>query len=220
MRTTNKKTIVLIAALVSAVYLLTGCTNWEKKYKAQNVELENLKGLLDREKAEKGQLAERATKEQQTIEELQKKIAERKLSAAEASGFGPGNEVAFNASAGTVTVTLPNTILFDSGKATLKKSSSTTLNHIASVLQSQYAGRPIDVIGHTDSQPIKKSQWKDNWQLSTERANAVVRHLIERGVPKNSMRAIGRGDSQPIASNATPSGRAKNRRVEIVVHMR
>jgi chemotaxis protein MotB len=219
MLTTNKKTIALAAALISVCFFI-GCTNWEQKYKAQSVELENLKGLLEREKSEKGQLAEQVTKGQQTIEELQKKIAERKQSPAVASGFGPGYEVAFNAEAGTVTITLPTMVLFDSGKATLKKSSSAELNHIASVLQSQYAGRSIDVVGHTDSQPIRKSQWKDNWQLSTERALSVVRYLTEHGVPKSSMRAIGRGDSQPVASNATLSGRAKNRRVEIVVHMR
>jgi len=219
MQIANKKTIALIAALISICFF-TGCTNWEKKYKALNVEHENLKGLLDREKSEKGQLAEQVTKGQQTIEELQKKIAERKLSAAEASGFGPGNEVAFDASAGTVTVTLPNTILFDSGKATLKKTSSTELNHIISVLRSQYASRHIDVVGHTDSQPIKKSKWQDNMQLSTERALSVVRYLTEHGIPKDRVRAVGRGESQPVASNATPSGRARNRRVEIVVHMK
>jgi chemotaxis protein MotB len=220
MQTTNTKTILLIAALISAVYLLAGCTNWEKKYQALNVENENLKGQLEHERAEKGQLAEQVTKGQHTIEELQKKIAEQKQSPAAASGFGPGYDVAFNAESGTVTITLPTTVLFDSGKATLKKASSTQLNHIASILKSQYAGRSIDVVGHTDSQPIKKSQWKDNWQLSTERANAVVRYLIERGVPKGSMRASGLGDSKPVASNATPASRAKNRRVEIVVHMR
>ena len=219
MRTVNKKTLTLIAALISVCFFV-GCTNWEKKYKALNVEHENLKGLLDREKSEKGQLAEQVTKGQQTIEELQKKIAERKLSAAEATGFGPGNEVAFNAAAGTVTITLPNKILFDSGKATLKKASSTELNHIASVLQSQYASRYIDVVGHTDSQPIKKSQWKDNLELSSARALSVTRYLTQHGVAPDKIRAVGHGDSQPIASNKTPSGRAKNRRVEIIVHMK
>jgi chemotaxis protein MotB len=219
MRTVNKKTLTLIAALISVCFF-TGCTNWQKKYKALNVEHENLKGLLDREKSEKGQLAEQVTQGQQTIEELQKKIAERKQSPAEASGFGPGYDVSFDASAGTITVTLPNTILFDSGKAVLKKASSTELNHIASVLQSQYAGRQVDVVGHTDSQPIKKSQWKDNWELSSQRALSVTRYLVQQGITPEKIRAVGRGESQPIASNATPSGRAKNRRVEIVVHMK
>lgn len=219
MQIANKKTIALIAALISICFF-TGCTNWQKKYKALNVEHENLKGLLDREKSEKGQLAEQVTQGQQTIEELQKKIAERKQSPAQASGFGPGYDVSFDASAGTITVTLPNTILFDSGKETLKKTSSTELNHIASVLQSQYASRQIDVVGHTDSQPIKKSKWKDNWELSSQRALSVTRYLIQRGITPEKIRAVGRGESQPIASNATPSGRARNRRVEIVVHMK
>jgi chemotaxis protein MotB len=219
MRATNKKAIILLICLVSATFF-PGCTNWEKKYKALNVEHENLKGLLEREKSEKGQLTEKVSQSQQTIEELQKQIAERKQTPAQASGFGEGYDVTLSPQAGTVTLTLSDKILFDSGKATLKKSSSAELDHIRSVLQSKYSGRRIDVVGHTDSQPIKKSPWKDNLQLSTERANVVVRYLVEHGIPKNNLRAVGRGDSQPVASNATASGKAKNRRVEIVVHMK
>jgi chemotaxis protein MotB len=219
MQTINKKAIILLACLSSAVFL-PSCTDWKKKYNALNVEHENLKGLYEKEKAEKGQLDTEVSQKQQTIEELQKQIAERKQTAAQASGFGEGYDVALNSKEGTVTLTISDKILFDSGKATLKKSSSTELDHIKSVLQSKYAGRRIDVIGHTDSEPIKKSPWKDNMQLSTERANVVVRYLVEHGIPQDSIRAIGHGDSQPIASNATAAGRAKNRRVEIVVHMK
>jgi chemotaxis protein MotB len=215
----NKKAIILLICLASAIFL-PSCTNWEKKYKALNVENENLKGLLERERAEKGQLSEQVSQSQQTIEELQRQIAEHKKSPAEASGFGEGYDVAFNAQAGTVTVTLSDKILFDSGKATLKRSSSTDLDHIVSVLESKYSGRQIDVIGHTDSDPIKKSPWKDNLQLSTERANSVIRYLTEHGISRDKLRAVGRGDTQPVASNATASGKAKNRRVEIVVHMK
>jgi len=219
MRTVNKKAIILLTCLASAVFL-PSCTDWKKKYNAMNVEHENLKGLLEREKAEKGQLNEQVSQSRQTIEELQKQIADRKQTAAQASGFGEGYDVALNSQAGTVTVTVSDKILFDPGKATLKKSISTELDHITSVLQSKYSGRQIDVIGHTDSDPIKKSPWKDNMQLSTERANVVVRYLVERGIPQSNIQAIGRGESQPVASNATASGKAKNRRVEIVVHMR
>ncbi len=219
MRTVNKKAIILLACLTSALFL-PACTDWKKKYKALNVEHENLKGLLERETAEKGQLTAEVSQNRQTIEELQKQIAERKQTAAQASGFGEGYDVALNSKEGTVTVTVSDKILFDPGKATLKKSSSTELDHITSVLQSKYSGRQIDVVGHTDSDPIKKSPWKDNMQLSTERANVVVRYLVEHGVPQSNIRAIGRGESQPVASNSTASGKAKNRRVEIVVHMR
>jgi len=218
MSTVSKKTIVLVSCLVSAM-LLSGCTNWEKKYKGLNVEHQNALGLLDREKSEKGQLAEKVSQSQQTIEELQKKISDRQ-SAAEASGFGKGYDVAFDAAAGTITITLPETILFDSGRANLKRASSTELDHIQSVVESKYSGRPIDVIGHTDTDPIQKSKWQDNWELSAQRALTVVRYLTSRGVPAERIRAIGRGENQPIASNATASGKTKNRRVEIVVHMK
>ena len=219
MRTVNKKAIMLLACLVSAMFL-PACTDWKKKYNAKNIECENLRGLLERERAEKGQLNTEVSQNRQTIEELQRQISERQQTAAQASGFGEGYDVALNAKDGTVTVTLSDKILFDPGKATLKKSVSTELDHITSVLQSKYAGRQIDVIGHTDSDPIKKSPWRDNMHLSTERANVVVRYLVEHGIPQSSIRAIGRGETQPIASNSTASGKAKNRRVEIVVHMR
>ena len=219
MRVTNKKTLVLLSCLVSFA-LLSGCTNWKKKYEGLNVENENTRGLLDRERTEKGQLAEQVTQNQQTIDELQKQIGVLKKSPAEATGFGPGYDVKFNAAEGTITVTVPDAILFDSGKAELKKASIAELDHIQSVVRDKYAGRQIDVVGHTDTDPIKKSKWADNLELSAQRALTVSRYLIKRGISDDKIRAIGCGESRPIASNATAAGKTKNRRVEIVVHMR
>ncbi|MHC4542716.1 MAG: OmpA/MotB family protein, partial [Planctomycetota bacterium] len=198
----------------------SGCTNWEKKYQALLVEHENLKGQLEYERGEKGQLAQQISQDQQTIEELQRQIEKQRKTPAEASGFGEGYDVAFDPAAGTITVTLPNAILFDSGKATLKSATIRELDHIRSVLRQKYNGKQIDVQGHTDSDPIKKSKWKDNWELSAQRALTVTRYLIERGSPEDRIRAVGCGESRPIASNASASGKAKNRRVEIVVHIR
>lgn len=219
MRAANKKTILLIIGLTLTA-LFSGCTNWKKKYEALNVEHQNLRGLYERAAQEKGQLATQVSQGQRTIEELQRQIAERNQSPAEATGFGEGYDVAFDPSAGTITVTLDNAILFSSGKATLKRTTSVELDHIRSVLQSKYPGKEIDVVGHTDSDPIKKSKWKDNWELSAQRALTVVRYLISKGIPKETIRAVGRGESQPVASNSSASGKAKNRRVEIVVYMR
>jgi len=219
MRSVRKETIILLIGLISITFF-SGCTNWKKKYAALNVEHQNLRGLYERERAEKGQLAQQLTQGRQTIDELQKQIEERSQSPAEATGFGKGYDVSFDASAGTITVTLPNAILFDSGKATLKKATSTELDHIRSVLQERYAGKMIDVVGHTDTDPIKKSPWKDNLELSAQRSLSVVRYLKSRGVPAERVRAVGRGESKPIASNATASGKSRNRRVEIVVYMR
>ena len=219
MRSTNKKTITLLICLV-VFALLPGCTNWEKKYQALSVEHENLKGLLDRERSEKGQLADRISQDQMTIEEYQRQIEELSKTPGDVTGFGEGYDVAFDPSAGTITVTLPNAILFDSGKAELKRATSTELDHIRSVLRDKYPGKQVDVVGHTDTDPIKKSKWKDNWELSAQRALSVLRYLVKRGISEKDIQAVGCGESQPIASNANASGKAKNRRVEIVVHMR
>jgi len=219
MRTANKKTMALLICLVSITFL-NGCTNWQKRYDYLNVEHQNLKGRFEGLQAERTQLAQRISQDQQTIQELQRQIEELNKSPAVVTGFGEGYEVAFDPAAGTITVTLPNEILFDSGKATLKQATSRELDHILSVLRSKYSGRQIDVVGHTDTDPIKKSPWKDNWELSSERALTVVRYLIQRGIPENQIRASGCGEARPIASNATAAGKARNRRVEIVVHMR
>jgi len=163
-------------------------------------------------------VAEAANRER-TIEELQREIEERNVSPDVATGF-EGMDVAYDAAAGTITVTLDNAILFDSGKADLKKNRIVELDHIHSVLQQSYAGNMIDVVGHTDADPIKKSKWKDNWELSSQRALTVIRYLTNKGFNSAQIRAVGCGESRPVAPNTSTSGKAKNRRVEIVVNMR
>ena len=210
------KTIALLTCLVF-VTLFSGCTDWKKKYESQLAVSKNLEGLLLRERTEKSQIAQQS---QKMIDDLQRQIAEFNRTPAEATGFGPGYDVSFDPSAGTITVTLPNTILFSSGKAALKKATSRELDHIESVLRQKYSNNRIDVVGHTDTDPIKKSKWKDNLELSAQRALSVVRYLIGRGIDNKRIRAIGCGAARPVVSNATASGKSKNRRVEIVVHVR
>ncbi|MGD9110684.1 MAG: OmpA family protein [Phycisphaerales bacterium] len=219
MRALSKTNVIMFISIATMIFS-SGCTDWKKKYNELNVQYQNLKGLLERERAEKGQLAGQVAQDQQTIEDLQRQIAERNQSPAEATGFGEGYDVAFDPQAGTITVTLPTAILFSPGKASLKSATQSDLDHIAGVLQSKYAAKQVDVIGHTDSDPIKKSPWADNWELSSQRALTVLRYLVKKGIPGDQIRAVGRGASQPIASNTSSSGKAQNRRVEIVVHMR
>lgn len=219
MRIADKKSIVLLLCLVSIV-LMPGCTNWKKKYVLLDAENKNLKGLLDRSTSEKGQLADRVAQDQGTIDELQRQIEKLNKKPEDVTGFGPGYDVAVDPKAGTITVTLPNAILFDSGKSELKKATITELDHIRSVLSEKYAGRQVDVVGHTDTDPIVKSKWKDNWELSAQRALTVTRYLIQRGMSEKEVRAIGCGESRPVAPNTSAANKAKNRRVEVVVHMR
>jgi chemotaxis protein MotB len=202
----------LLLGLIS-VLVLSGCTDWQRKHEALNVEHQNIRGLLERE------LADQLAKDQQIIQDLQQQIGEKKKSPAEATGFGEGYDVNFDAAAGTITVTLPDAILFDSGKANLRSATSKELDHIYAVLKEKYPGRQIEVAGHTDADPIKKSKWADNLELSSQRAMSVSRYLIQRGVSENRIKAAGCGSARPIASNSTAAGKQKNRRVEIIVHM-
>jgi len=215
-----KAKVVISLICVVALSLLSGCTDYKKKYDYLNVEHQNLKGRFENLQDEKQRLADRISQDQQTIDELRRQIEELNQTPADATGFGEGYDVAFDADAGTITVTLQNTILFASGKASLKSATSAELDHILSVLKSKYSGKQIDVVGHTDTDPIRKSKWKDNWELSAQRALSVARYLIDHGIADALVRASGCGPARPIAPNTSSSGKAKNRRVEIVVHMR
>lgn len=115
-------------------------------------------------------------------------------------------------------ITMANDILFDSGKGKIKKDAYPTLNKIAAVLNETVPGRDIGVEGHTDNVPIKHSGWKSNWELSSSRATNVLHYLVdEAGVRPERLSAIGYGEYRPMDSNDTKSGRARNRRVEIII---
>ena len=211
MQKVSKGTISLLVCLMS-VAALSGCTDWKKKYEALDVEYQNTRGQLERERAEKGQMA-------QQLAELQKQLEEGK-SAKAVTGFE--GDVKIDAAAGTITVTLPDAILFDSGKAELKKSNIAELDQIISTLKSrqEYVDRHIDIVGHTDSDPIRKTAWKDNWQLSTERSLTVLRYMLGHGIAADRIRSVGCGESKPVVPNNSASNKTKNRRVEVVVHMK
>jgi len=221
MQLVSRRFLVPLVCLVT-LSLMSGCTDYKKKYDYLNVEHQNLKGRFENLQSERQQLADRVAQDQQTIDELRRQIEELNKTPADATGFGEGYDVAFDAAAGTITVTLPNTILFESGKASLKNATSSELNHILSVIKQKYADKDIDVVGHTDTDPIVKTKelWEDNWELSAQRALSVARYLIQHGIPEKQVRAAGCGPSRPVAPNTTTAGKAKNRRVEIVVNVR
>jgi chemotaxis protein MotB len=117
---------------------------------------------------------------------------------------------------GLVVRVLTDQLLFASGQATLQPVGFPLLNEVAQLLNVDKS-HPITVEGHTDNVPISSSQYPSNWELSTDRATTVVRYLIAKGVNRERLGAVGYADLHPLASNATAAGRAKNRRVEIVL---
>ncbi len=208
--------------MMGVATVLTGCTNWKKKYSSLEVEHQNLKGLyencvasLDGSASDQGQL-------NQQLANCQSELNALKSQKASAQDTGFKGDVKVDEAAGTITVTLPNAILFNSGKSDLKTATNSELDHIYGVLRERYSGKAIDVVGHTDTDPIRKTKnlYKDNWDLSAERALTVLRYLVDRGVRAEAIRGVACGESRPVASNSSSSGKAKNRRVEIVVHTR
>jgi chemotaxis protein MotB len=116
-------------------------------------------------------------------------------------------------------VTLVNELLFPEGGWTLDAKGEAALAKIAPTLAG-LQGQQIVVEGFTDDEPIGptlRTRFPSNLELSSARADAVVRYLVAKGVPQNTISAQGFGESRPVASNDTPQGKAKNRRVEIVI---
>jgi chemotaxis protein MotB len=107
-------------------------------------------------------------------------------------------------------------VLFDSGSAVVKNTGRPTLDEIGRIIATEGA-HPVRVEGHTDDQPINTSQYPSNWQLSGARAAAVVQRMNGAGVHGKRMSLAGYAAQHPIAGNATPAGRAQNRRVEIIL---
>jgi chemotaxis protein MotB len=115
-----------------------------------------------------------------------------------------------------VAVSLSEAGFFDSGQALLRVDSSAALHEVALALRD--AGGPVAVEGHTDDRPIRNSAFASNWELSAARATTVVRYLVEQmAYDPLKLSATGFAEFRPVADNATPEGRAMNRRVDLVI---
>ena len=117
---------------------------------------------------------------------------------------------------GRMVLVLPNDVLFDSGKASLNAHGKEALSQVAAALAT-IPGRRFQVAGHTDNQPIRLSGFASNWQLSAERALAVVSLLVQDGMRADTLSAAGYGEFDPVAQNDTAEGKGKNRRIEITL---
>lgn len=117
-----------------------------------------------------------------------------------------------------VRISLNGAILFDSGKADVKKEAIPILSKVGDILKI-YDGFLIKVEGHTDNEPITNNVYKSNMWLSTARATTVFEYFInKKALDPDTIEASGRSEYDPIADNNTPEGRAKNRRVEIKIY--
>jgi len=126
-------------------------------------------------------------------------------------------DIQLTESGGKLRVGLVDKILFDSGESSISKRGEGVLSRVGAVLAG-IEDRQIQVSGHTDNTPISdklKQQYPTNWELSVARATNVVRFLQEKAADR--LVASGYGENQPIANNKTAAGRAKNRRIELLL---
>jgi chemotaxis protein MotB len=187
-------------------------------------ELQSQLGLLDEtSKAEIGKVkGEKAATEAELAElRRQKEAAEKRIAAYKAlqdkfrALVDTGKlQVVFRN--GQMTLKLPSGILFPSGSAELSKGGETALTDVVNILM-QFKDRRFVVAGHTDSQPIKTAQFKNNWYLSTARANSVVQFMIKQQFPAKNLAAAGYGEFDPVSPNDTDANRELNRRIEIIL---
>ncbi|MGF1632937.1 MAG: flagellar motor protein MotB [Phycisphaerae bacterium] len=212
--------MLLPALLVTAV----GCQNKLHKENLalheQNRELQARTGQLEMQLANQAdpaaldalrqQLADREAK----IGQLQSELTSTPTGSGNPLDGLAGVETSYNAARGEVTVRVAGDVLFDSGKTTLKPSAQSTLTKIASAIKSSHPGKTIRVEGHTDTDPIRKtrSQFRDNRDLSLERAAEVTRFLEKQGIAPAKIATVGWGEHR-----TTGQGKNRDRRVEIVV---
>lgn len=123
-----------------------------------------------------------------------------------------GSDVQITNTGDRLIVTLPNNLLFATGSTALTPTLRGDLTALAQNVQT-YANSTLQIVGHTDSD----GDAGYNQTLSEGRARSVANTLIANGVPPQRVQTFGRGESQPVASNLTPEGKAQNRRVEIVI---
>lgn len=114
-----------------------------------------------------------------------------------------------------VTIEINDSILFPAGQAKLQPASINAMLAIAQVLAA--SDFPITIEGHTDNVPIATPQFPSNWELSAMRATTVLRLFNDGGVGAERLTAIGYGETRPLETNTTVEGRARNRRVSILI---
>jgi chemotaxis protein MotB len=117
---------------------------------------------------------------------------------------------------GLVIRLLTDKLLFDSGSATVRPGGRGLLAEVGGLLRGE-SRHDIRVRGYTDTVPIRTSAFPSNWELSAARAASIVRDFMHAGVAAERLEAAGRAYLDPLSSNATAAGRARNRRVEVLL---
>lgn len=157
----------------------------------------------------KEEMAEAGLKESEEMaEQIEKMLEQQRI----------GDQVEVDANAQFVRLTLNGALLFDSGQSQIREDALPLVDKLAMILES-YDSSLIDIEGHTDNVPISNEKYENNDVLSAYRAFAVKNYVLGKtALEAGKINATGCGEYNPVADNATPEGRARNRRVEIKIY--
>ena len=222
----NVKTLVTLLGLVGAV-LVTGCDSG-----GTNLQIEELQQQVDRLQTDRDDLTGRlaqaldagdqartmALQLQQQLDDCRRDLASRGMQQApQPIAANPEGMDDWVVGAGFAAVSVSGDFLFDSGKSSLKQGGKSKVGEIAQQIKSNYPGRWVFVIGHTDNDPIMKTKnlYTDNLDLSQNRAAAVARELMGYGLQAGRMVVGGQGEFNPTVPNSSKDNKSKNRRVDI-----
>ncbi len=195
------------------VLLLSFSTISEEAFKEAMASIQGAMFIFEKHKGLINPVPKPPSRTPKSIERLARELSRR----LHLRGMEKDIEIKYDKQGG-LKINLPSRILFDTAKAELKAEASPVLNDLAAVL-ADVPEAFIEVRGHTDSRPlIRSSKYRDNYDLSFARADAVTRHLNRVGrIPLNQFEIIACGPGQSVATNDTEEGMQANRRVEIYV---
>lgn len=204
----------------------------EKKIADSEANNKNLSDALSATKNKKDKMISDLTQEKQVLQEKLNALAKEKEESISSLKQTYDNlmqnmqseikngEIQITQLKGKLTVNMVDRILFNSGEAEINKQGQDTLSKVGAILKS-IKDKQIRIEGHTDNKPISKElqvKFETNWELSAARATHVARYLIDKAeVEPKFVSIAGYADTRPVDDNATPEGRAKNRRIEIVL---
>jgi chemotaxis protein MotB len=180
----------------------------ELRQRLSALESENIRlaqELTEAQKAREEKVKELSSTYEQLVDKMKSEIAKGQVTISELKG--------------RLTVNMVDAILFDSGRAEIKPEGLVVLGKVIEILKS-VDDKAIRIEGHTDAIPISGSlaqRYATNWELSAARAINVARYLQKQAINPAHLSAAGFGEFKPVADNATVEGRAKNRRIEIVL---
>ena len=217
-RRAPKRTGRVLAGMLLMLPLTAGCVSQTKIQDYQN-ELRSLREERTQLKKENRGLRTQLEEAQSRLIEASSRPMEEAAPAAKDYAELEALGIDYGTRDGNFMISLPAEITFPSGSATLSKQGQQALSVVASTLAKDYPGATYWIEGHTDNDPIRKSKWESNRQLSVYRAMAVHAYLVEEaGFSDDQFVVAGHGEYLPIVANDSPAGKARNRRVEIVVH--